>query len=268
MIFAVFVVNFLSKILSVFGLTVSVKTQEAEMQSLISSLRPRKTSRPLIRMGPDSDGGYLIPDDLDGITSVFSPGVSDTAGFEEQCASLGMDVFLADKSVDGPPNPNEKFVFQKKYLGATSNADYMTINEWMAGSIDDQHGDLILQMDIEGYEYEVLLNISPENLNRFRIIIIEFHWLNWLWNRQFYLLASSAIVKLLQTHQCVHAHPNNACYVTNLHGISIPSMIEFTFYRKDRDEMASYSTTFPHPLDRDNAAARSVKLPKVWYVAS
>ena len=53
-----------------------------ELKELIKALRPVKTKFDLIRIGGANDGGYLIPDDLEGIAACFSPGVADTASFE------------------------------------------------------------------------------------------------------------------------------------------------------------------------------------------
>ncbi len=40
-------------------------------------------------MGGENDGGYLVPDDLEGIEYCFSPGVSNIATFELDCLNRG-----------------------------------------------------------------------------------------------------------------------------------------------------------------------------------
>ena len=67
---------------------------------LLRSLHPVSTNKALIRLGPHGDGGYLVPNDLEGIEALFSPGVDVLSGFEKDCAKLGMQVYLADRSVD------------------------------------------------------------------------------------------------------------------------------------------------------------------------
>ena len=52
----------------------------------IDLLKPRKCPFKLIRIGGNKDGAYLIPDDLVGIESCFSPGVSDNKDFEDHLA--------------------------------------------------------------------------------------------------------------------------------------------------------------------------------------
>lgn len=236
-----------------------------DVRRLITSLRPIKCDKRLIRLGPQGDGGYLIPDDLQGIGACFSPGVSSKSGFEEDCADLGIKVFLADKSVDSPAVEHELFDFQKKYVGAVSNDDTMTLDSWVESSIPDTVYDLILQIDIEGHEYEAILPTTDELMHRFRIIVGEFHDLDVLWSAPFYRLAAGTFQKILQTHTCVHLHPNNYPGSLSKGGLEIPRLMEFTFLRKDRVANASYQTKFPHLLDRDNAAGRSLPLPRCWY---
>lgn len=249
------------------GFVVENRTKKEEITALIQKLHPFKTEKELIRLGPESDGGYLVPDDLEGIEACFSPGVDQVSGFEEDCSKLGMQLFLADKSVNQPNfklDPN-KFNFIKKYIGCSVDENYITMQNWVDSSNVSSKSDLLLQMDIEGYEYFVLLNMSNELINRFRIIVIEFHSLQKIWNSEFYSLVSTAFNKLLQTHTCIHIHPNNCCGIDIQDGIEIPRVAEFTFIRNDRFTTKTPETSFPHPLDFDNLDKEHIALPKNWY---
>jgi hypothetical protein len=240
-------------------------TEERDIRGLMRSLRPVAPHKALVRLGPDSDGGYLIPDDLEGILACFSPGVSSVSGFEKACARRGIQVFLADKSVDGPAEHDDAFHFVKKFIGATTNDDFMTLDDWVSASLADQGSELLLQMDIEGSEYEVFLAASGHVMKRFRIIVAEFHWLDQLWSRPFFFLANHAFRKLLQTHACVHVHPNNRCGFSVVRGVKMPRVMEFTFVRRDRVHDGIHRTDFPHALDRDNVPAAPLVLPQCWY---
>ncbi|RMD76795.1 MAG: hypothetical protein D6823_07770, partial [Chloroflexi bacterium] len=105
----------------------------------------------------------------------------------------------------------------------------------------------------------------PDLLQRFRIMIIEFHHLDQLWNKWFFHTASRAIVKLLQTHACVHIHPNNCRNIVRLGNIAIPPTMEFTFLRRDRLHGTTFRRDFPHPLDSDNTEKQRITLPACWY---
>jgi len=241
-------------------------TNPDDIKSLAKKLYPVSSDKKLIRLGPKGDGGYLIPNDLTGIEACFSPGVSDVSWFEKDCVDLGIKAFLADKSVSAPSLDHPLFYFTNKFIGARSNDDFITVDSWVEQSIPDSIKDLLIQVDIEGYEYETFLSISDKLMKRFRIIVVEFHNLQQLWNKPYFDLAAPAFEKILQTHTCVHAHPNNNSDTVTNHGITIPKTIEFTFLRNDRISNSSYENIFPNPLDYDNSPQKPpIPLPKFWY---
>lgn len=218
------------------GIIISKSTDKSDVEKLIQDLYPLQIQKQLIRLGPNGDGGYLVPYDLEGIEGCFSPGVGKISEFELDCLKYGMKIFMADKSVEYP-NLNlspDKFDFIKKFVGCTNNDDYITLDEWVNSKIHNTTSDLLLQMDIEGDEYFSLLNISDSLLRRLRIMVIEFHHLHNLFNPIFFNCARSVFNKILQTHICVHIHPNNVCGIDKTFGIEIPKIAEFTFIRKDR----------------------------------
>lgn len=252
-------------VLSCVGVYPTHLTKPDQIISLIHALRPQAVGLTLKRIGPRGDGGYLVPDDLEGISACYSPGVADISGFEKDCARLGLDVYLADHSVDGPAQSDPRFQFTKRFVGARTNEEFMTLDDWVDATAPPGSGDLLLQIDIEGYEYETFLALSGQLTSRFRIIVAEFHRLDQLWSEPFFYLASAAFRKLLETHVCVHAHPNNCCGSVAIKGISIPRIMEFTFLRKDRIRSRAGALVFPHPLDCDNTGNASLPLPEIWF---
>jgi hypothetical protein len=253
------------KIASLFGVYLVFKSDRNKIASLMRSLWPIDGGKALIRLGPDGDGGYLVPDDLDGIVACFSPGVSIISGFERDCAEKGMEVFMADRSVVQVADQHERFSFTRKFVGVTRNDDFMTFDNWVKSSIPDSDEDFVIQMDIEGFEYETILNMSDELMSRCRIFVVEFHNLNQLWNEHFYRIASRVFEKILQTHSCVHIHPNNDRPSLSMNGLTIPPLMEFTFLRNDRIGDSVNANIFPHALDRDCVKGETVVLPKCWY---
>jgi len=240
-------------------------TREEDIRSLIEQLFPIATDKELVRLGPADDGGYLVPDDLDGISTCFSPGVSSISGFELDCANLGMQVYLADRSVDRPAEEHKNFHFTKKFIGSTAVEGFTTLERWVSGASVERESDLMLQMDVEGYEFEIFLSCNEALINRFRIIVAEFHMLDQLWNAPFFRIANSTFNKILKTHACVHIHPNNCCGTIQKRGLSIPRVMEFTFLRRDRIRKSAFQTSFPHALDGHNTPNQPLLLPKCWY---
>jgi hypothetical protein len=242
-------------------------TQLERVEGLLCQLHPISTEQGLVRLGPSRDGGYLVPDDLVGIEACFSPGVSDVSGFEKDCAELGMKVFMADGSVEQPSESHPQFNFIKKFLGSVTQGNFISLSEWVETSLPNSHSDFLLQMDIEGYEYETFLSTPSALLERFRIIVVEFHNLDCLFSEPIFGFYSKAFEKILLTHTCVHIHPNNICGSIKVPGLEIPQLAEFTFLRNDRVTSRTFATQFPHPLDQDNSEKPSLCLPTSCYRA-
>ena len=234
------------------SLNVSRQTKVEDVLALIRKLSPQDCGKELIRIGADGDGGYLIPNDLVGIEYCFSPGVSTRSHFEEHLANLKIRSFLADYSVVAPPISRPEFTFDQKFLGAIDQGIFFTLSTWKNKYLEGYTGDLLLQMDIEGYEYEVILSAPPDLLNQFRIIVIELHFLDKLFDRFAFGLISTCFDKLLQFFHVVHIHPNNCCGAVRKGDVEVPRVIEVTFLNKRRVGQIKRATAFPHALDKDN----------------
>jgi len=236
-----------------------------EVLRFIKTLKPYATEHPLVRIGPAFDGGYLLPNDFEGIQSCYSPGVGGSSNFELDLAKRGIHSYMADASVDGPAAPHPLFSFEKKFLGDVDAGDYTTL-----GSSVNRHtandNNLILQMDIEGGEYPVIASTSEETFSKFRIICIEFHNLHLMWDRESLDNLNIVFNKLLKNFTIVHLHPNNyeSGFVKN--GVTIPPVLEITLLRNDRIKQRGSVNVFPHPLDFDNAPhVQPFPLPAEWY---
>lgn len=231
------------------------------VKALLAGLRPIDCGLELKRFGGDSDGAYLLPDDLEGIEAVFSPGVADVATFEEQMAELGMECFLADASVEEPPVSGPKIHFSKKFIGISDSGTYIRLDTWVNQNAPG-NSDLILQMDIEGAEWPALMSASDQLLKRFRIIVIELHDTVRLLDCS---MRREVLERLLLTHNVVHTHVNNACATFEKVGLEFPCCLELTFLRKDRGVPNGASKTVPHPLDVANLPDRPpVAVPECW----
>ena len=187
----------------------------------------------LTRIGGLGDGGYWLPDDFEGIEAVFSPGVGDVANFEMHFAQNGVPVFLVDHTVDHPPVFHELFRFQKLRLAPETHPGFsVNLTDWVAECAPQ--GDLILQMDIEGDEYEALLTSSEELLARFRLIAIEMHDISSVATKSGRALLASTLRLIHKTHRLVFQAHNDSCRRLYVKGIRIPNCLELTFLRRDR----------------------------------
>lgn len=238
---------------------------QSDLNSFFQKIRPLVTNYELIRVGDNSDGGYLIPNDLDDIDFCFSPGVSTEASFENFLTQKNIPCFLADYSVEAPPFKNKLFDFEKKYLGSKDSEIFTTLDSWINRKAPALKNG-ILQMDIEGHEYSIIFSTSSETLKKFKIIVIEFHDLDYLFDRFGFNLINLCFEKLLKDFEIVHIHPNNFLNPINFNNFSIPPLMEFTFLRKDRVKEKMQATIFPHPLDKQNVLSQpDIHLPSCWY---
>jgi hypothetical protein len=256
--------NFAKQFLLNLNISISKVTNKQQLLGFIDMVRPIQTNHDLIRIGSSHDGGYLIPNDITDLKNCFSPGVSNMADFEIALTERGIKCFLADYSVESPPIRNPLFDFQKKYLGTVDDEIFITLDLWISDKAPNDNN-LLLQMDIEGAEYEVILDAKQETLSKFRILVIEFHGLDNILNSMRFDIINQTFSKLLKDFEVVHIHPNNYCKPIRGRGLIIPPAMEFTLLRKDRISKKGQYLHFPHDLDRPNDAKNlDLALPRCW----
>jgi hypothetical protein len=258
--------RFLFYFFNFLGFSLSKTTSRDAVVALLKRIRPKKCNVGLVRIGNvDGDGGYLAPNDLTGIDACFSPGVATESNFEKYFADRNIKCFMADYSVDVPVIENINFHFEKIFIGARTENNYISMDDWV-NKYYRVGNSAILQMDIEGAEYDALLATSDEILQRFRVIILEVHFFNIVLDRYGYKLIDLLFTKILRSFEVIHVHPNNSVGAVKVKGLTIPPVLEYTFLRKDRVDGLSECDTFPHPLDRDNSNRHpTVVLPKCFY---
>jgi Methyltransferase FkbM domain len=248
-----------------FGISVGMPASRNTVDDVVRLFHPTPSADDLIRLGGEGDGGYLVPDDFEGIDAVFSPGVDDRAIFESDMLARGIRCFLADASVERAPIAHPKMQFIRKYLGVVSSDELITLDDWVNACAPGED-DLLLQMDIEGAEWPVLLNVSDCTLKRFRMIVVELHAMDRLLDRYGVIIIQSVMQRLLRDFAVIHVHPNNYGGAVNRGSLTIPRVLEVTLLRRDRLRECNKPLFFPHPLDRvNNDQMADIVLPKQWY---
>lgn len=230
-------------------------------------MNPVITKKKLIRMGDDNDGGYVIPDDLAEVKYCFSAGVGNLIKFEEDCLQkYKIKSFLCDFNNIKNPKIINNFDFTRKKIASFDSEENLTLNSWIKSKIKKK-GEFILKIDIEGSEYETLLNIDQENLKRTRILIVEFHTLRNLRNKAFYDIYNSLISRLQNFFYIVHLHPNNAGKNIKIHNYEVPDLLEVTFVRKDRlSKIVGNNKIYPLSIDQKCVKnKKDIFLKKYWY---
>lgn len=257
-------IRFIERLFTRLSISLQIeRIRESDYNNVLRFLennRPIQTDKSMVRLGSDEDGGYLLPNDFNGINYCLSPGVSDNASFELSLyENYGIKSYLCDYSVSKPPVQCSGFSFTKKFLNSYNSGNFMTLECWMNELIIDD--EMILQMDIEGFEYEVLTHTNINYLKKFRIIIVEFHHFHSILNEYGFRMISSIFDKLGSEFVPVHIHPNPNYKSYSYRSLSIPPLLEYTFLRKDRVKSFRNAINFPHELDHN----RSFPLPKCFY---
>lgn len=227
----------------------------SELLEVFEILKPKVSSTPLIRIGGEIDGAYLVPDDLTGITACFSPGVNRIKYFEDYLTDhYGIRSHMCDFTCDVDdfvtPLREGQQTFAKKWLDVNGSDDAITLDGWVHEH--EPEGDLLLQMDIEGAEYRNILGTSDDTLARFRMIVLELHGLGEMLKAPVLRDAVGPFFqKLAKSFTSVHAHPNNCCGDFAIPGtdVRIPNFLELTLVRHDRFVPGPGVPLLPHPLD-------------------
>lgn len=236
------------KILNIKGENYSIN----EVTKFLKKFRPIQTNHSLIRIGGKNDGGYLVPDDLEKISGLVSPGVGSTSQFELFFAKKGISCVLIDPTVDELPINHKNFKHIKKYLGTKSDLSNITLIE-VLDTLDNNDKNLVLQMNIEGSEYNVLESITIDQLKCFKIIVIEFHDFYRKLNNENFKNTQEIFYDLFQNYHLVHIHPNNSSKRIKVKNIDFSDVFEATFIRNDAVSETLGLSTIPNVLDSRNS---------------
>lgn len=181
------------------------------------------------RLGNNSDGGYVIAS-LDGKYDCYiSAGVSDEESFSRDFIKYydmnKSNSFAFDGTIiDYPYQYTKNITFIKKNINSFFDFKNANLLYFMK-----TFKNIFLKMDIEGCEFNWLLNTDENDLLSFKQIVMEIHGVNNdSWGAT-YQQKIECLKKLSNTHYLIHVHGNNHSGTVN----GIPDVIEVTFIRKD-----------------------------------
>ena len=128
---------------------IKISNFRRELQSLFLALKPRTSGFELLRLGGIGDGGYLVPDDLEGVEACFSAGSDKVMLFESDLADkYSIKSYILDKAEKKPIDLTEFQVYREGWLGITTDEETITLQDWLRETNHDNSVDLMLQMDI------------------------------------------------------------------------------------------------------------------------
>ncbi len=185
----------------------------------------------LKRYGSNSDGGYLLNDDILKTDICISLGVGNDYSFDLDLSSECKEVLMFDHTINDPLITKSNIKFERIGISDVISKDFTTIDEILKQLPDES--DLILKIDIEGSEWKVLSDLSQTSLLRFRQIIAEFHDLHRIADDKLFSDMRSAFKKLNKSHELINIHVNNWSAFQIIEGIPMPDVIEVLYLRRD-----------------------------------
>ena len=190
----------------------------------------------LIRIGSKNYGGHVMADLMDSGTVVS---FGDYYGeWNYQMAKRGFSVYQYAKEISEPSKPHPNIHFEKIPAYNISG---------MSKMLDELENDnCILQMDVRGYEWEVLNKISDKELACFQQMVIDFHDLLLENKIEIYI---DILKRINKTHQVVHIHYNNNVDMLCFKNFMLANVIRLTFVRRDVGEFYPATHVYPTPLD-------------------
>lgn len=210
---------------------------EKELWGLLTpkNIKHRKT-----RLGPNYDGGYVIPEILlEKCSALYTYGVGENIGFEAHFLDrYTKPIYTYDHTINW--EVPYQFGYKKEGLGFGENlGDYLDHytenNTW---------GEAFLKLDIEGGEYPYFLNCNMEKLSKITNgICMEVHYLDEPEKMKDFV---NIMKRISNYFDLIHIHANNFGGNFIYDDRILYQTLELTFIRKDyTGELSPIKTKYP-----------------------
>jgi hypothetical protein len=153
----------------------------------------------LVRVGPKTDGGYVIVDGFE-YDLFISCGIANDVRFEEEFLDIHkIKCFAFDGTIQSLPYHRNSIEWIPKNVGYSNTEKTTNLKEYI-----QTNNKIFLKMDIEGSEFNWLDSMTENELDNFSQIVLEVHW-------PFDIYRMNMLKKLNKTHYIIHIHGNNYC---------------------------------------------------------
>lgn len=239
-----------------YGLTGGRKSHVLELYRMLEPLAFPGLHK--IRVGnPKADGGHVMANDFEGIEAALSLGIGRDISWDLAMAARGIEIYQFDHTVDEPVEVagNPRLHFHQVGISGSAGADprMKPIRDILANEMTRHGGDLILKIDIDGYEWEVFEMMPDDILARFRQICLEIHHPLARPSQGKRRARNLGVLRKLNARFApVHLHANNAGPVRRLCGLEVPKLLEITYVRRDGQSFTPSAEEFPGQYDVPN----------------
>ena len=206
---------------------------------------------PCVRKGVTEDGGYVMVDRGLENAVAYSFGIGRNVSWDLEMARAGGQIFQYDHTIPGLPDHHPSFHWSKLGIAAKSDAanNLTSIDDQVRLNGHEGRHDLIMKIDIEGWEWEAFAEMDDAVLCQFSQIVGEFHWFLSIVDQPYYDKIMRALNKLNKYFQLVHIHANNQARLGVIGGITVYDALELAYVRKSDFEFAPSTRSFPTELD-------------------
>jgi glycosyltransferase involved in cell wall biosynthesis len=227
-----------------------------KFRATLALLAPyRVADHGMVRIGHDSDGGYVMLDDLDHQMICFSLGVGQEISWDTELANRGADILQFDDGIDGPLISHPGFHFWRVRVGTHDSNNTVRLDTLVAAaSLNGAYA--VLKMDIEGNEWCVIDATDSAVLGQFAQIVVEFHGLSKIVDDTFNELVRRVWSRLCMTHFPIHLHGNNWGPSFALEDFECPDVLEVTFVSRRRYSPTKEFSLARTELDKPNRSDR------------
>lgn len=205
----------------------------------------------LVRIGGNTDGGYVMLDEFKSNYVAYSFGIGRDVSWDMKVADYGLKVHCYDHTIDRLPLDDERLQFHQIGIGA---CDYpkkriMSINSILKQNGDEKRDNMILKIDVEGAEWDFIDSIDSCILEKFRQITMELHGLCEVLDSEKKI---RVLKKIRKTHYPVWIHANNNMQIEFGNKTECPYLLEITYARKEAYLFEDIHYNCPIEIDRPN----------------
>ena len=223
-------------------------------KTVLRLLTPHKTNLKKKRVGSDKDGGYVICHEINP-DALYSYGSDDNISFEKSFYELyKKPSFVYDHTIEKITDKPDYINFFREGVGNEKTENLDTIKNHLIKNNHLENRNLVMQMDVEGCEWDVL---EYQPIDNFMELIIEFHlYPSMFSNNLFHGKVINTLTYINKYFTPVHIHGNNACSLENKPWLTenLPMCMEVTFMRNDLIKGSTLDTNdYPDTeFDKDN----------------
>lgn len=221
---------------------------EHRATNVLRAIAPKDVvGTPLVRVGGNADGGYVMLDEFPNGSIAYSFGIGNEISWDAGIANRDINIYMYDHTIEKLPYNDEHFhFFRTGICGNNSNDKHLkSFEQLIKENKHENERNIILKIDTEGAEWDALADISYETMERCNQIIVELHWLNKIIKKEEYEKVINILRKINKTHQSIHVHATNFDSYDIICGEPIPNVIEVTYARKSNHKFIKNQKCYP-----------------------